>query len=553
MSTTTTTKTTQVKASKANIGVFTNPDHRLWIDSAEPSLESVQQGSPELKEGEVTVAIRSTGICGSDVHFWKHGCIGPMIVTCDHVLGHESAGEIIAVHPSVKTLQVGDRVAIEPQVICNECEPCLTGRYNGCERVDFLSTPPVAGLLRRYVNHKAVWCHKIGDMSYEDGAMLEPLSVALAGMQRAGVRLGDPVLICGAGPIGLITLLCCQAAGACPLVITDIDEGRLKFAREIAPGVVTVKVEPGLNVEQQAERIVREGFKGIEPAVALECTGVESSIGAAIWAMKFGGKVFVIGVGRNEIQIPFMRASVREVDLQFQYRYSNTWPRAIRLVQNKVVDLSRLVTHRFPLEEALKAFDTASDPKTGAIKIVRFESTATQKAAETAKQTASKAQAQAAEFSAKAQEGLSRVTAAAGPAITNAAKNVSGALGKVGGPTGRIVAFVESKTPTLVYYTKVGIEVAKIVFRGQSMSPPSVSTFQTYFQNLWKQLQTPGPFFSQLAKSLNPQQVRNLSRTQVAAGGVLLAELLGFFTVGEMIGRLKIVGYHGGQSAAAHH
>lgn len=292
-----------------------------------------------------------------------------MIVTCDHVLGHESAGEIIAVHPSVKTLQVGDRVAIEPQVICNECEPCLTGRYNGCEKVDFLSTPPVAGLLRRYVNHKAVWCHKIGDMSYEDGAMLEPLSVALAGMQRAGVRLGDPVLICGAGPIGLITLLCCQAAGACPLVITDIDEGRLKFAKEIAPGVVTVKVEPVLSVEQQAERIVKEGFNGIEPAIALECTGVESSIGAAIWAMKFGGKVFVIGVGRNEIQIPFMRASVREVDLQFQYRYSNTWPRAIRLVQSKVLDMSRLVTHRFPLEEALKAFNTASDPKTGAIKV----------------------------------------------------------------------------------------------------------------------------------------------------------------------------------------
>ncbi|KAK4202495.1 mitochondrial ATP synthase g subunit-domain-containing protein, partial [Triangularia verruculosa] len=185
--------------------------------------------------------------------------------------------------------------------------------------------------------------------------------------------------------------------------------------------------------------------------------------------------------------------------------------------------------------------------------MVRFESTASQKAAETAKQTATKAQAQAAELSSKAQEGLSRVTAAAGPAITNAAKNVSGALSKVGGPTGRLVAFVESKTPTLVYYTKVGIEVAKIVFRGQSMSPPSVSTFQTYFQNLWKQLQTPGVFFSQLAKSLNPQQVRNLSRTQVAAGGVLLAELLGFFTVGEMIGRLKIVGYRGGQKADAHH
>jgi L-iditol 2-dehydrogenase len=290
-----------------------------------------------------------------------------MIVTCDHILGHESAGEIIAAHPSVKNLKVGDRVAIEPQVICNACEPCLTGRYNGCESVDFLSTPPVPGLLRRYVNHPAVWCHKIGNMSYEDGAMLEPLSVALAGLQRAEVRLGDPMLVCGAGPIGLITMLCCKAAGACPLVITDIDEGRLKFAKEICPEVITHKVER-LSAEESAKAIVAS-FGGVEPAVALECTGVESSIAAAIWAVKFGGKVFVIGVGKNEIQIPFMRASVREVDLQFQYRYSNTWPRAIRLVQSGVIDMTRLVTHRFGLEDALKAFETASDPTTGAIKV----------------------------------------------------------------------------------------------------------------------------------------------------------------------------------------
>ena len=294
-----------------------------------------------------------------------------MIVCGNHVLGHESAGEVIAAHPSVTSLAVGDRVAIEPQVICNACEPCLTGRYNGCEKVDFLSTPPVDGLLRRYVNHPAVWCHKIGAMSYENGAMLEPLSVSLAGLQRAEVRLGDPVLVCGAGPIGLITMLCAKAAGACPLVITDIDEGRLAFAREVCPGVVTHKVAgaaAGASAEEAARAIV-QSFGGVEPAVTLECTGVESSIGAAIWATKFGGKVFVIGVGKNEIQIPFMRASVREIDLQFQYRYSNTWPRAIRLIENGVVDLSKLVTHRYRLEDAIEAFETASDPRTGAIKV----------------------------------------------------------------------------------------------------------------------------------------------------------------------------------------
>lgn len=290
-----------------------------------------------------------------------------MVVTGDHILGHESAGEIIAVHPSVTSLKIGDRVAIEPNIPCFACEPCRHGRYNGCQNDTFLSTPPVNGLLRRYVNHPAVWCHKIGNMSYENGAMLEPLSVALAGMQRAKMQLGDPVLVCGAGPIGLITMLCCAANGASPLVITDISESRLAFAKELCPRVIAHKVER-LSAEESGKAIVN-AFGGVEPAVTMECTGVESSINAAIWATQFGGKVFIIGVGKNEITIPFMRASVREVDIQLQYRYNNTWPRAIRLVENGVIDLTKLVTHRFQLEDAIKAFETSADPKSGAIKV----------------------------------------------------------------------------------------------------------------------------------------------------------------------------------------
>ncbi|KAF2737143.1 GroES-like protein [Polyplosphaeria fusca] len=362
------TSTTQVQPTKANIGVYTNPAHELWVAEAEPSLEEVTKAE-NLKEGEVVLAVKSTGICGSDIHFWHAGCIGPMIVTDTHILGHESAGTILAVHPSVTSLSPGDRVAIEPNIPCHACEPCLTGRYNGCDRVEFLSTPPVPGLLRRYVKHPAVWCHKLPDnLTFEDGAMLEPLSVALAGMNRAGVSLGDPVVVCGAGPIGLVTLLCCRAAGAAPIVITDIDEGRLKFAKELVPNVLTHKVEFSHTPEVFAEKVV-ELMEGVEPAVVMECTGVESSINGAIQSVKFGGKVFVIGVGKNEMKIPFMRLSTREVDLQFQYRYANTWPKAIRLVKSGVIDLKKLVTHRFKLEEAVEAFKTASDPKTGAIKV----------------------------------------------------------------------------------------------------------------------------------------------------------------------------------------
>ncbi|RMZ80217.1 hypothetical protein DV737_g3097, partial [Chaetothyriales sp. CBS 132003] len=353
-----------------NIGVFTNPKHDLWVAETGPSQADVQDGKG-LKEGEVYIGVKSTGICGSDVHFWHAGCIGPMIVEGDHILGHESAGVIVSVHPSVKDLKPGDRVAIEPNVPCHACEPCLTGRYNGCERVEFLSTPPVDGLLRRYVKHPAVWCHPIGDMSFEDGSLLEPLSVALAGIDRAGVKLGDPVLICGAGPIGLITLLCCEAAGACPIVITDIDEERLNFAKKLCPRAVgssTYLVPRGKTAEECAAGIITAAG-GIRPRVALECTGVESSVASAIWSVRFGGKVFVIGVGKNEMTVPFMRLSTMEIDLQYQYRYANTWPKAIRLVRSGIISLNKLVTHRFNLSDALQAFKAASDPKSGAIKV----------------------------------------------------------------------------------------------------------------------------------------------------------------------------------------
>lgn len=292
-----------------------------------------------------------------------------MVVEDDHILGHESAGVVVAVHPSVTSHKVGERVAIEPNQPCMNCEPCLTGRYNGCLSMEFRSTPPVPGLLRRYVNHPARWCHKIGNMSFEDGAMLEPLSVALAGVERAGLKLGQPLLICGAGPIGIMTLLCAGAAGAEPIVITDIDEKRLALAKELVPRVRTYKVERGVSSEQAGKDIVKAAG-GIKPALALECSGVQSSVANAIYAVAFGGKVFAIGNSKPEMEIPYMQLSTQEIDLQFQYRYANTWPRAIRLVESGVIDMHRLVTHRFDLTDAVKAFETAADTGSGAVKVL---------------------------------------------------------------------------------------------------------------------------------------------------------------------------------------
>ncbi|EON98555.1 putative atp synthase subunit g protein [Phaeoacremonium minimum UCRPA7] len=186
----------------------------------------------------------------------------------------------------------------------------------------------------------------------------------------------------------------------------------------------------------------------------------------------------------------------------------------------------------------------------------RFESTTT-KASEAAKDAASKTSQTASDYTTKAAQGLSRVTSAAGPAIAGVAKGAAGALGRVGGRTGKLISFVERQVPLVAYYGKVGIELSKIVFQGQKMTPPSISTFQAYFQRAVKGIQNPSSLLQSAqgaaAQSGNlVQRARNLSTAQLVGGGVLLAECLGFFTVGEMIGRFKLIGYHG-EGPAAHH
>lgn len=353
---------TSFHGSKSNVGVFTNPKHDLYVAECEPKAEEI---TPE--KGEVIVQVRATGICGSDIHFQKHGQIGPtMVVRDEHILGHESAGEVVAVHPSVTDLKVGDRVALEPGVPCQNCDECLQGKYNGCPDVQFKSTPPVPGLLRRYLNHPARYCHKIYDMSYEDGALLEPICVSLVGVQHAKVGLADPVVICGAGPIGVISAACAKAAGAEPLVITDIDSGRLEFAQKFVPGLRTVLVEKGDEPQKVAEKI--EKAASMKPAICIECTGMEASISAGIYSLAFAGTIHVVGVGKDFQNIPFMHLSANEITMKYQYRYANAWPRAIRLVNGGLINVSGLITHRFPLEDSVKAFNQVGSD--GAVKVM---------------------------------------------------------------------------------------------------------------------------------------------------------------------------------------
>lgn len=345
---------------KKNIGVFTNPKHELYVKEIDSVLKS------ELARDEVLVHVQCTGICGSDIHFQKHGQIGPtMVVRDEHILGHESAGMILAVGEQVTELKVGDKVALEPGVPCKSCSNCLGGNYNGCDDVLFSSTPPVNGFLRRYIKHPAKFCHKINSFTYEQGALLEPLSVIYFGIKHAKLLLGESVLICGAGPIGYVAAKCAVLAGAYPVVVTDIEQGRLDFIKKDIPNIQTVLVKGDLkeNLKKVCQYV--ESFD-----VALECTGVEPSIELAANALSFRGRLHVIGVGKEYQKIPFMILSVKEIKVTFQYRYANTWPTVIKLVESGIVNLDNLVTHRFKLEDATEAFKVASDPTAGAMKVV---------------------------------------------------------------------------------------------------------------------------------------------------------------------------------------
>lgn len=170
---------------------------------------------PVPKPHEVLISIKHVGICGSDVHYWKHGRIGSFIVTGPMVLGHEPSGVVVKVGSEVTNLKPGDRVAIEPGVPCTKCTHCLTGRYNLCADMIFCATPPYDGTLCRFFAHHSAFVHKIPDnVSLEEAALVEPLAVAVHACRRSNVGIDKTVLVTGAGPIGLVNLMTAKAMGA---------------------------------------------------------------------------------------------------------------------------------------------------------------------------------------------------------------------------------------------------------------------------------------------------------------------------------------------------
>jgi L-iditol 2-dehydrogenase len=310
---------------------------------------------PQAGPGEVLVRIGSVGICGSDVHYYKHGRIAHHVVREPLVLGHEAGGVIVAVGPGIDQSRIGQRVALEPGVPCRHCAQCKEGRYNLCPDVQFFATPPVDGTFAEYVAIAGDFAHPIPDSISDDGAgLIEPLSVAVWACQKAGVRPGNTVLISGAGPIGLMNVQVAKAMGATGIIVSDIAEARLQAAQRFG-----------------ATRTVNAGDDaplGTDVDAFIDCSGAEVAVRAGIVAVRPAGRVVLVGMGTDDLLLPVSLLQNRELTVTGTFRYANTYPTAISLAAAGLIDLDGMVTARFPLEDAEAALNQGADP--AAIKTV---------------------------------------------------------------------------------------------------------------------------------------------------------------------------------------
>lgn len=333
------------------------PDTMRTAVLSEPGSISVESRPvPVPAADEVLIEVRSVGVCGSDTHYYDHGRIGDHVVTGPLVLGHESAGVVVAVGADVDPARVGERVAIEPGVPCRSCAQCLAGRYNLCPDMVFHATPPVDGTLAEYVTHLASFAFTLPDsLSFDEGAMLEPLSVGIWACRRAAVGPGVRVLVTGAGPVGQLAAQTALAFGATEVVVADVNAHRLSVATSLGASEV-------VDVSSTSLAEAYAGRPG--PDVVLECSGHEGSTQAAIRVAAPAGRVVLIGMGGDTLALPLGEVQNRELWVTGVFRYANTWPTAIDLVASGRVRLAPLATGHFGLDDTAAALTAArTDPR----------------------------------------------------------------------------------------------------------------------------------------------------------------------------------------------
>ena len=313
---------------------------------------------------DVRIAVRNVGICGSDVHYYEHGAIGSFVVREPMVLGHEASGVVTEVGAEVETLQVGDRVCMEPGIPDPTSKASRLGMYNLDPAVRFWATPPYHGVLRPSVVHPADFTFRLPDnVTLAEGAMVEPLAVGMHAASKAQIRPGDVAVVTGAGTIGMMTVLAALAGGCSQIILTDVLQRKLDLAATFGP------IHPVNVTQENLLEVVDEITEGWGADIVFEASGNAQAAAGVFGPLCPGGRVVFIGMPGAPIAYDVVAAQTKEARVEHIFRYANVYPRALALMGSAKIDVKPMITDRFPFEEAAAAFEFAKKPPPTSVKV----------------------------------------------------------------------------------------------------------------------------------------------------------------------------------------
>ena len=339
-----------------------NTDYHTAIVTEPGIIEFQERALPELGTKDVLIKVKAASICGSDLHVYKgkHPS-APLPVA----VGHEVSGEVVRIGGNVSGVALSDRVAVEPVIACGKCHFCLRGKYHLCTKISFQYRQGQGGFAPYFVVNER-WLHKLPeDISYEEGALIEPLAVAIHAVTKGCISIGQTGAIFGAGAIGLLILMVMKHAGVGDIFVVDIQDHRLEKA--IALGASSVLNNLNTDVVEQIFRMTNR--LGVDKA--FEAVGIEATLVQSLNVLKKGGTAVLAGIfERPEGYIPANVFVQKEITLTGSQGYCWDFQEAVKFVEHNDVQLSQLITHVLPLGELHDGFELLMDPKNNAIKVV---------------------------------------------------------------------------------------------------------------------------------------------------------------------------------------
>ncbi|HVO08619.1 MAG TPA: L-idonate 5-dehydrogenase [Burkholderiaceae bacterium] len=315
--------------------------------------------TPALGSGQALVRVRTGGICGSDLHYYQHGGFGTIRIREPMVLGHEVAGVVEAVGADVTGLATGERIAVCPSRPCGTCRFCQLGLQNHCLDMRYYGSamrmPHVQGAFRQQIVIEAHQAFKLADgIGDAEGAMAEPLAVALHAVNRAGALLGRSVLVTGCGPIGAMVIIAARRAGATRIVATDVVDQPLRKAAKVG-------ADETINVAAQADALARFALDKGQFDILFECSGNALALRAGFDVLRPRGIVVQCGLAGGEVTLPLNTVVAKEFDLRGTFRFHEEFGVAVSLINQRLVDLKPLVSATLPYRDAGRAFALAAD------------------------------------------------------------------------------------------------------------------------------------------------------------------------------------------------